>query len=375
MQKPFFENVRCGMLRCTGVRRLAFAFYSICSITDILRKWLCLLVHSTFMHGTTLANVALINENLNRAVREYRKIKLNPARYNEVLGVVIDLALDRVQAAYEALSLDDWIVREARVFGPALWLSQVHPSAEKIGVTGINRTMLSRFNEMASDIHGSIGWRETQAEHELPPNWEIGGLPGLAGIYRKRYPENSWLDRMTEDRLLMPNSVRELVRGTDAQTLGNLRLPRQWRLPSEKIILPLCIAHRRQPALLRSADFTTRCLSSKIRAMHLPPNEKSRAAARRRLMEEESSTIVAQALQLANVDVVKVDRLAEMRTLYPWHPTLCRLAGIFYCLAGDLDQAFPQLIFSVLIEPQGSANWMAIAKFAEFTTFPMMLRF
>ena len=111
-----------------------------------------------------------------------------------------------------------WILCQARVLGPSMWLSQVFPSAEKIGVAAIYRTLLSRFDELMSDLDAVVGYRQVQAENELPPTWEIESTPALATTYERRYSKGSWLDRMTEDRLVMPDAVRELVRGTPGES-------------------------------------------------------------------------------------------------------------------------------------------------------------
>jgi len=130
-------------------------------------------------------------------------------------------------------------------------------------------------------------WRQFCADSELAPIWDISGLKSLVAQYRKLYSDDLWLDRMTEDRLVIPNDVRELVRGLGQNAFKQPRLPPQWRLPSEEIILPLCIAHGREPALLRSVDFTLDSIDAEISCYGLPAEEyDSKIAARRQLLKQ-----------------------------------------------------------------------------------------
>jgi len=323
----------------------------------------------TFLDGTTLKEKETINQELAAVVRMTAQSPLNLERYDQILGIVIDLVLDRVEVAYRAQSLDEWIFEQAALYGPLLYLGFVHAAADELKVGTTNRLLLSRFEEMAADLGATAGFRAVQADFHLPPEWSLDAKDKLATAYQERFPDGSWLDRMTEDRMVMPNAVRELVRHASTHTLGNVRLPREWRLPSERVIRPLCIAHGRHPAMLRSTDFPNDLLAAGVRAMDLPFTPESVVTVRAQLLAEDSSAIALEARDLAQTADPALAyetqlHLAQLREIYPWHPEVCHQSGKFAQTTGDFSSALTMLTYSVLMDPFSKQAWLSMSTLA-----------
>jgi hypothetical protein len=232
-----------------------------------------------------------------------------------------------------------------------------------------NQLLLSRFEEMAADLGATAGFRATQADFRLPPEWSLSAKDELANAYQERFPDGSWLDRMTEDRMVMPNAVRELVRRASTNALGDVRLPTEWRFPSERVIRPLCIAHGRHPALLRRTDFPNHLLAAGVRAMGLPSAPESVVTARAQLLVEESSAVALEAGHLAqtpgpSLTGVTRRRLAELREIYPWHPEVCHQFGKFAQATGDFSSALTMLTYSVVMDPFSKQAWLSMSTLA-----------
>jgi hypothetical protein len=318
----------------------------------------------SFMGQTTIADVALINENLGRITREYEKIDPDAERFEALIAAVGELTMESMQRAREAESLDEWLIRAACVCGPVWWLSLRYYPSKSMGFGLPTRRMLSRIEETGADLHAMVGLRNVQAQFELPPVWGLASYVDIAKGYRERYPDDSWLDRMTEDRLLFPNCVREQIRGVGPDAFTSYTLPWNWCIASEKLAYPLCLAHGRNPSFVRTVDFSPQLIDDSISEMGLPSDrEESKVTARRRLLELAEAELIDETriLGMSQVDEL---RLNELRALYPWHATLCRYDGISRGLRSDFDSALNAFQLCLLIEPDGVEHWLATARLA-----------
>ena len=339
---------------------------------DVLNSYLrfhALGIDLSFMAQTTVANAAFINENLGRVVREYEKVDLDLARFDALIAAVGELTMDLIQRARQAQSLDEWLIREACVCGPVWWLSIIYHASTDMNFGILTRRMLSKIEEIGADLHATVGYRNVQAQFELPPVWHLAPDIDIAKGYRERYPDALWLDRMTEDRLLFPDSVREQIRAVGLEAFTSPALPRAWRFPSEKLAFPLCVAHGRNPSFMRSVDFSAEVIDDAITKMGLPPDQsESRITARRGLYELMDVALVNEISSLGPGALAEL-HLTELRALYPWHAMLCLNQGIRHVLRRDLDGALDAFQRCLLIEPNGVAHWLAIAELAELKGF------
>ena len=336
---------------------------------DVLNSYLrfhALGIDFSFLAQTTVANAAFINENLGRVVREYEKVDLNLETFEALIAATGDLTMDLIQQARQAQSLDEWLIGEACVRGPVWWLAIMYHASKDMNFGILTRRMLSKIEEIGADLHATIGYRDIQAQFELPPVWDLTLHHDIAKGYRERFPDDSWLDRMTEDRMVFPYSVREQIRAVGLEAFTSPTLPAAWRFPSEKLAFPLCVAHRRNPSLMRSFDFSPEVIQDAITEMELAPDEsESKVTARRRLQELEGVASVIEINSLGTGDL----RLHELRALYPWHVLLCLNQGIRQVLRRDLDGALDTFQRCLLIEPNGAAHWLTIAHLAELKGF------
>lgn len=325
----------------------------------------------SFMDQTTIAEVGLINKKLEQITREYEKVDLDTERFEVLIASVGDLTIDRIQKARDAQTLDEWLISQASVSGPVWWLAQMHYASVATGFGVLTRQMLSYMEEIGADLQAAAAFRNIQAENELPPVWGLASFVDIAKGYRERYSDDSWLDRMTEDRLLFPDCVRDQIRpaGLEAFTSPTM-LTRAWGFPSERLAFSLCLAHRRHPSFVRSADFEPKLIYDAMKTMGLPLDKyESKIAARRRLLEMTDVALVDEIRSL-ETSWAEALHLHELRALYPWHPLLCLRDGILHVLRRDLGKAINAFQSCLMIEPDGAANWLAMAGLAERKQFP-----
>lgn len=320
----------------------------------------------SFLDQTTIADVALINENLGRTIREYEEVALDLERFEALIAAVGELTMESIQRARLAESLDEWLIREASVCGPVWWLATMYHASSSMDFGILTRRMLSKLEEIGADLHAMIGLRNIQAQYELPPVWELASDIDIAKGYRERYPDDSWLDRMTDDRLLFPDCVKKQIRSVGLEAFSSSTLIPGWRFPSEKLAFPLCLAHGRIPSFVRSVDFKRQLIQDYITQMGLPPDrDESKITARRRLLELAEAALVDETRMQGASFADAVRRLYELRALYPWHAMLCRYDGIHRGLRRDFDGALNAFQHCLMIEPDGTAHWLAIARLAE----------
>jgi hypothetical protein len=335
------------------------------ALTQFVRYY-ALGVDLSFISGTTLADVERINAGLSRLDRDTGGIVPTGPRLDKLLNAAATLTLDRAEHAREAPTLDDWLIREARVCGPAWWLGPYHPIAEKLELGVLTRTLLSQAEELSADLHASIGLRTLCSRHALPPVLDLRAQSQIAAGYRERDPAGAWLDRMCAERLLLPNAARELVRPWGADAFARQLLPLAWRMPSARLALPLCVAHGRDPAHVRIADFSAQTLDAEVAKGGLPEaRDEALSAARRRLIEQEAQVLLYEVARVDRVTEGTDTRLKEIRQRYPWHPVFCRVSGIVSALRGNVDDAVASLLDCVLMDPFDAQNWGALARFAE----------
>jgi|GEM_PF-6564128 len=237
---------------------------------DVLNSYLrfhALGIDLSFMDQETIAEVALINEKLGQITREYQEVALDTQKFEVLIAAVGDLTIDRIQKAREAQTLDEWLIRQASVSGPVWWLAIMYHESVDMDFGILSRRMLSLMEETGADLQAAAAFRNVQAENELPPVWELGRFFDIAKGYRERYSDDSWLDRMTEDRLLFPDCVRDQIRPVGLEAFASSKLTREWRLPSERLAFSLCLAHRRHPSFVRSAEFEPQLIYDAMKTM------------------------------------------------------------------------------------------------------------
>jgi hypothetical protein len=243
------------------------------------------------------------------------------------------------------------------------------PLAARLGV--VTRALLSQIEETSADRHADVGWWALHARYGLPPSWDLRRFENVARGYQERFPDDAWLDELASDRLLFPDVVREMIRPQGIDGFLRPSLPPEWRLPSPRLGLPLCVAGAREPALVRGVDFRDDQIAAAVAALGLPPDEdESRIAARHRLLAEEAAVVTNEALHGLTGAAGDAHWLDEFRALYPWNPVLCRLTGILAGLRGDLDGATSRFLDAVQLEPDGVEHWLALARTAELRTLP-----
>jgi hypothetical protein len=324
-----------------------------------------------FLFGATVADQARINQGFAKLEKEHEGRSPDPVRLEPLIAALIDLTEDRAQRARQAETLDDWLIREAQVCGPARFLGNRYPAAESAQFGIATRSLLTRIEEMSADCRSSVHLSRQQAADALPPAWSLHRFKHLADRYRRRFPGEDWLEHLCVDHLLMPDRVVESIRQSGPEMFAREELPPQWRLPSERLALAHCIAHARAAASVLSADFAPRRIDAQIEAMGGPSaSREARAAARRQLQQRELAWLIEEAMSIPEASEQGLLKLGQLRALYPWHPLPCRLMGIAAIGRHDLDVALDMLMKSVALQPDGFEQWTALARLAESRTSP-----
>jgi hypothetical protein len=321
-------------------------------------------VDLSFLERTKVFDSAQINERLSNITQQYENVLINFDRFNEIVSSAIDLILDRVERVYQAPTLDDWIIGQSSLYAPTMWLSFMFANKKALELSTTNLVMLSRFDEMSADIFASVMFRLDQARVHWPPKFHLEEYEDLAAAYREEFRDGSWLDRLTEDRLVIHDGVREFFRQTGSTTFHDVALPEKYALPSAQIAMPFCIAYGRDPALTRTVDFDSKQIASQLLAMGVTEraDESKIVAARQQLLKEEARMVAILVKQLPRFSSKSFQWVFEMRELYPWHPVLCRESAKFLPPPTDLGDPASCLNQCVALEPTNPDNWLAIAK-------------
>lgn len=322
-----------------------------------------------FLFGATVADAARISQGFAQLASEREGRSPDPVYLERLVAALIDLTVNRAQRARQAETLDDWLIHQATVCGPAWFLASEYPGSANPGFGIATRSLLSQIEAMSADLHACLLLSRQQAADELAPTFELRRFRDIADRYRERFPGEEWLEQLCIDHLLMPDRVAALIGQAGPEIFSRSELPPEWRLPSERLALAHCTAHARPVTRVRSIDFDTQRLEAQVQAMGRPTDShEAQVAARRHLLQQELAALTEDAMNVADASEENVLKLARIRDLYPWHPLPCRLAGIAAGLRGDLEGARDLLMKCVALDPNGPEHWAALARFAESAT-------
>jgi hypothetical protein len=320
----------------------------------------------SFLVGTKREDLPQINAQLTRVSAQLPELSTD--QFEPILKYLIDFVQDLASEARIATNADAWLMGLAKLAGPATFLGINFRAVDVKRLDVLTRAALSAIEEMGADLF-AVGCRfRTFASENLPLGWDFTGpYEDLATKYRATFPEDEWLDRLTDDRLVMPQEIKELIVINGWERLPEIETPPRFRLNTPLLAIPLCIACERNPPQVRSIDFTTHALTVAMKYLDRDTATKPTvSAARSHLINYELTELIESVTNVAEAEMkFFADRIAEFLGRYPWHALPMFLTATQVTSQPHRETASTALRLALLSAPYYIDAWRALAKLAE----------
>jgi hypothetical protein len=343
---------------------------------DIYRQVLALLwlycnsdVKLPELMGTTRKDLARINAAISQAHRRLvAEAKRLAPDEDPVLAALLARITSDIWQARAARTLDEWLIHEIRLYHPMGEMATAFHSFRSMPGSPIQIAVLSQIEEMKQDLEGSLGLLLTLALSGHALRWHVLLYPDVYGRYRKMYRNKGLaLRHYTEDRLLFPDAVRDLLQAT--------RLPADletiefdgWASYGPTMARPICLAYGLDAKAQRSQNFARMEVAAEMDSLlRSEGRESSDGETRRQLLKKRAVLLGILANRLRGTERDR-EWLEQARRLHPWNGDLHRLHGIIEGLGGDIDAMAEDLFNAIVLEPGDAPNWFALARLLERT--------
>lgn len=312
------------------------------------------------------------DDDLTRVLEDLSPRPHNPAKVQAAIEWVQDYAIDSAQRAREAKTPDEWFMHHSLLAGPAeilVWLDREH----KTTLTIAQRAIASQFEEIGADL-GAVGRVTWLAAREYRPlQINFSGAKVVALSYRRTYG-GEWLDKLLEDRVLLPEALRDAFAaaydGGALNTLPKVSVPPDWQQVSEWIAWSLAVAAERDPFVLRTCDFDGSVIKTKCEEMGFAPegttkfhefSSEAQSEARYALIKEELAGLIHSPDVFSDDAETAIKKLQEILSLYPWNNFARLELGIRYDQTGHVAEGFREIRASILLEPTYALAWKSLS--------------
>jgi hypothetical protein len=287
----------------------------------------------------------------------------------------IERAIDQSERARAAPDPDDWVVQVA---GLRITVQILHSLVERHRsyMAAAQRAIASQFEEVRADLGGAALVERLIAIEGRPLLFRVTGVEAVSIEYQRILGEG-WLDKMLEDRLLVPNAlctnVVKAYSGTPNSRAREIEIPAEWRMVSESVAWPLCAAFGRDVDIECSQEFEGDRVVAACRKLGYEPesdgegytpnefSSEAQAHARRELSVTQLATLLRDGSLFAEASANVVARLEEIATLYPWNHMIRRELGIRNDQSDNIEEGFRQMRAAVLLDPTDAMNWHSLS--------------
>lgn len=288
---------------------------------------------------------------------------------------ISDRAIEDVDAARKASSLDQWLIVRAWLY----FMADALPSFEKIYKGRLNSTqrmIASQFEEIRADLGGLAVSDRTRGKDGSPFLFHLSSIYGVAFEYQ-RINGSTWLDKMIEERVPIPDALCEAVRvayvGADLPAVRKIEIPPAWKMPSELMGGSLCAIFNRNPLNECSFEFEDGAIVARCKSLGHSPRHGEKGdkpehfspEAQREAREELAAARFQKVLRGKNpfweTPTKAIKRFEEVSRLYPWNSLVRRELGSRYDLAGDTPTAFREMRAAVLLDPGDADSWHSLS--------------
>jgi hypothetical protein len=285
-------------------------------------------------------------------------------------------AIEQFDLAREASSLDLWLIAQAQLYIMVDTLTSFGKMHSGL-LSATQRVIVSQFEEIRCDLGSVVDTDWGRGKNGSPFLFHLSMVYGVGFEYQQKYG-CEWLDKMIEDRGLLPDVLRESAReaysGADLPAIREIALPVEWRMPSESIGSSFCAVFNRDPSIECSFEFDDRTVAATCRALgHAPQHDaigdkasdfsyEAQSEARRKLSVTCHREEVRGKNLLAEQATVSTEEIAGIGRLFPWNPAVLRHLGMRNSESGDTAGALRQMRAALLFDPSDNMVWHCLSK-------------
>jgi len=299
----------------------------------------------------------------------------NTAKVQAVVEWVTDCAIEEAQRAREATTSDEWLFQQP-ILRAAVEILTSLDRKHKALLTVSQRAVASQFEEVRADLGGAAMVTGLVARERRPLRIEYYGVTGVGLEYQRTYGAE-WLDKLLEDRVLLPEALRDhfalAYAGATLPAFREVEVPVEWRYVSEWMAWSFAVALKKDPVVLRSRDFDIETIYAKCREMGFEAEEdtedpgirefssEAQSEARHELTVDELTGLLQSPEVFSDNDAAAMEKLQTIISLYPWNNFARQELGIRYDQSGNVAEGFAQLRASVLLDPTYGLTWQSLS--------------
>lgn len=315
-----------------------------------------------FLTGATRRDSAMLNSKLSELDASLEESPKSPQRWELVLQNVLDRVGELAEQARSAGNADEWLLALARLMGPVMFLSIEYHAARNSKLSITTRAQLSMFEEIGADLHTDPIRLKVLAEEGLRPTWEFPHQR-LFDEYRARYPADEWLERVTGDRIVLRDVLRESVNRTTGAF--DAPIPPGFLLNSTYLATALCEACECTADHIRSIDFDKGHMASAQARYRESMGKPAAPKEMRKILKdiELRDFVRASAVIESLAPPQRRALTAEFLFLYPWHELALYLEASAQSASSAAD--YELLKQALVLKPTFSLTWYALSSWSK----------
>lgn len=324
-------------------------------------------------------DVRLLNEHTDEIVRtnstDAKKVSAN-------FEWVLDQTYKNIDHAKAASTADEWVLSCCLVYGLVELVQRLTSEFREALQLGLaHSAMLTQLEEIRADLGAFSVVTRTKYSYR-PMLYDPLSLPLLRLCYEKIHG-NDWLERLTADRLVIPDQLKHLLNLKEGTPRTR---PERWIVFSEKCSFPFGLITGVQPIFMRRTLFPVEAVLKQLGTVQFQDVSKQNfdkvvstlyqdppgivlINSEREVVEALSQVhkdLCLQEMQTEMIDATserfpeKIDRLLYMRREYPWLGFVARELAICNDEAGDHSGAVSVLVAALVLEPNDPISWHSL---------------
>jgi hypothetical protein len=299
-----------------------------------------------------------------------------PERVRGMLDALIDETANRMDRARQSHTFDEWIISLLRLWGPVWSLNTMIRPINEPFMNPLQKAAFTQMDELHADLGAFFGELSVLSEYKFPPEFTLSSFSHLGNEYQLKYGPD-WLKRLTDDRLLAPDAMVQILRTQDhghTPQPAALVVPPGWALQQE-LANPLFTVLERDAHVVRSTDFASELLLEACTQLGWSPaSGNSRPSDQ--LLIQARDLLAAWESQRLSEEVGRTHNLEEVLpalTKYPWNADIRRRYAELLWSYGQFGAALDQALHAILLDSLSPENWEFIGRICPSEEAPVLV--